>query len=156
MRPVLIAYDGSTEADAAIAVAADLVGGGPAVVVYVAALSVPPIPVGGGGIAVPATALAVADPAHRRRAEEIAQAGRDLAQAAGFEAEALTVDAQPGTGEAILDAAVSCRARLIVLAPHGHSRLARLLLGSTSDTVTHRGAIPVLTVPGEQPHSEAA
>ena len=48
---------------------------------------------------------------------------------------------------AILDAADSWRADLLVITTHGRHGLARLLLGSTAETLVRRGELPILVVP---------
>jgi nucleotide-binding universal stress UspA family protein len=55
----------------------------------------------------------------------------------------------------ILASADRWRADLIILGTHGHGRLARLLLGSTAETVVRSARCPVLTV-GREPTADEA
>jgi nucleotide-binding universal stress UspA family protein len=56
----------------------------------------------------------------------------------------------------IVAAADRWRADLIVVGTHGHGRLARLLLGSTAETVVRTAHCPVLTVGHEPTAAEAS
>ncbi len=69
-----------------------------------------------------------------------------LDEAAGV---AVTIEAKAGEpAAAIVNAAVTGKADLIVMGTHGRSGVMRLLLGSVAEKVVHRAPCPVLTVPG--------
>lgn len=53
--------------------------------------------------------------------------------------------------ETIVEVAAECQARMIAMATHGYSGLARLALGSVADAVLHAAAAPILLVRGNAP-----
>jgi nucleotide-binding universal stress UspA family protein len=150
-RPVVLAYDGSTDAKRAIATAGELLGG-PAVVVHVYATQTPPP----AALAAPGMALAV-DPAltaeaeqqARERARAVVDEGIAVARAAGFDPESELV---PGDGvhavwNAIVSVAEQHDASVIVV---GHGQLSWLeekLLGRVDAGVVKHAGRPVLVVP---------
>jgi nucleotide-binding universal stress UspA family protein len=127
---VILAYDGSDLAKAAIAEAGrQLAPGREAIVVTVWQ----PVNVG----------FRTSVPLHAQAAEEVADAaartageGASLAEAAGFSARGLAVEAAP-TWQGIVDAADERDASLIVLGSHGHTGLGSVLMGSVATAVTH-------------------
>ena len=80
----------------------------------------------------------------REEAEAIARAIVDDARRSGVVATYLTWEGQPG--EAIVAAAESEAADLIVVGTHGRSVIGRLLLGSVSEYVVRHSRAPVLVV----------
>ena len=72
---------------------------------------------------------------------------RALAEAAGLNVEVQVLDAAK-TWRAILDAASSSRADLIVMGSHGRSGLDRLVMGSVAQSVLQHAALPVMVVRG--------
>ena len=142
-RPVLICYDGSTEARRAIDVAAELLGSRAAVVLDVAPLMTV-------GQSVAATASPAGNRSFagynqadaRRRAEE----GAEHAREAGFTAEARAALAS-STWEGIVDAADELDASVIVLGSRGLTRARELFRGSVSHDVAGHAGRPVLIVP---------
>ena len=80
----------------------------------------------------------------REEAESIARAVVDEARRSGVIATYLTWEGQPG--EAIVSAAESEGADLIVVGTHGRSVIGRLLLGSVSEYVVRHSRVPVLVV----------
>jgi nucleotide-binding universal stress UspA family protein len=84
--------------------------------------------------------------------EEGVRTGRELLEAAakaaaerGIAAETRLEDGAPV--EAILHLARELAPDLIVMGTHGRRGLTRLVLGSTTESVLHRSAVPVLVVP---------
>jgi nucleotide-binding universal stress UspA family protein len=75
---------------------------------------------------------------------ELGDYKRRLEQA-GVKTRALQI--QGVTVEKILREAKRWKADLIVIGSHGHGKLYKLLLGSTSEAVVRRAACPVLIVP---------
>ncbi|MFG1934678.1 MFS transporter [Mycobacterium sp. NPDC048908] len=82
----------------------------------------------------------------RRAAERTAAHGASLAEAAGFHATSVAVEAAP-TWKGIVRAANEHGASLIVLAPHRRSGLLGLVQGSVTGAVIAHSDIPVMVVP---------
>ncbi|MGH2851130.1 MAG: universal stress protein [Solirubrobacteraceae bacterium] len=132
-RPVLFAYDGSDLATYAIDEAGRLLDSGRnALIVTVwQPFDIGFVPAGG-------TELDAADPAAvREAAEETAAVGAAHAQAAGFHARAVAVEAAP-TWKGLVELAEQRDAAIIVLGSHGRTGLGGVLLGSVaSSTAAH-------------------
>ena len=122
--PVLLAYDGSPSSAVAIVAAGRLVKSRHAVVSNVWARR------------------SDLDAALRTAAE-----GVRLAEAAGFRAEQLCVPERDHTWHALLDAARSVGASMVVAGAQGLSGIRRALLGSVSTGLVHHAGLPVLVVP---------
>ncbi len=151
-RPILFAYDGTDLAAAAISQAAEhLPPHRNAVVVCVWQ----PVDVGFR----PVDADRVdADRAGdvRSAAERTAAQGASLAQAAGWRACSVAVEATP-TWKGIVSAAAHHGASLIVLGPHRRSGLIGHLQGSVTAAVIAHAEVPVLVVPaGARSHEPMA
>ncbi len=149
--PVLIAYDGSANADHAIDVAGALLGGGPAEVIHAWE------PISSAAARSAIYAIAYDDSGamlerEREHAAEVAEAGVARATAAGFDA---TGGAVSGTGplwQTIVERAEELRPRLIVMGTRGLTGVRSALAGSVSHLVTSHAEVPVLTVPlGDEP-----
>ena len=141
-RPVLIAYDGSEAARAAIARAAELLSQRPALVLTTwqpVSLAV------ATGVAPPVDASEL-ETAYVRRARDTAAEGVALAHRAGLSADALVVPEPNGCWTAILDAADACDAAVIAMGARGLSGIRSALLGSVSTGVAHHSTRPVLIV----------
>ena len=139
--PVLFAYDGSDLAGFAIEQASrQLETGRDALVLCVwQPVDVGFVPVSGRHLdADQATEV-------RRAAEETAEHGASLARDAGFQAQAMTVQAAP-TWKGIVETAEEHRASLIVLGSHRHSGLVGHFHGNVAAAVIARGSFSVLVV----------
>jgi nucleotide-binding universal stress UspA family protein len=139
---VLIAYDGSERAACAIRqAAAQLSALRDAVVVCVwQPVDVGFIPTGAGHFdADQATEV-------RRAAEQTAAHGARLADAAGFTARSVAIEAAP-TWKGIIEAAERHHAGLIVIGPHRRSGWLGHLEGSVAASVVAHSSTPVLVVP---------
>jgi nucleotide-binding universal stress UspA family protein len=79
----------------------------------------------------------------RHAAEQTAEEGAALAQAAGFEARGVVAETAP-TWKAIVTVADEHDASLIVLGSHGRSGLAGVLLGSVAEAVAAHSSRSVL------------
>ena len=141
-RPVLIAYDGSDAARAAITRAGELVGPRPAQVLT----TWQPVSLGVATGVAPPVYIPDLETAYEQRATETAAEGVALATAAGFSAEPVVVPEPNGCWTAILDAADAADAALIVMGARGLSGVKSALLGSVSAGVVHHSKRPVLVV----------
>jgi nucleotide-binding universal stress UspA family protein len=150
---VLIAYDGSDGAHAAVVTAADLFVGASGRLLTVVELPL--------GVAdVQAIGFGVDAETARRGLEamtrEIMDSGGDIAArgvaaagAAGMSLEPHVVERDEAVWQTILAGADAIDADVIVCGSRGRGGLARSLLGSTSTSVLHHARRPVLVVPTE-------
>lgn len=146
---IVLGYDGSDCARAALARAADLLkatGDGKAIVVVAYPLSVTYVPP--GMTAAPMLMgpelqehLDALEESARQQAEEAAAELR----AAGIEVE--TEVAAEHAADALLDAAGRHEADFIAVGTHGEGAISGALLGSTSYRLIHRSRVPLLIVP---------
>jgi len=151
--PIVIAYDGSDAARAAVNEAAALFGSRPAIVVTVwepglADYMLMPNTMGTGTMMMPydpATVQAI-DKAAEDHARDIAEDGAQLAQAGGLRAEALPVRDAADIADAILETASERDAAAIVIGSRGLKGLKLKLMGSSSASVLGRSDRPVVVV----------
>lgn len=144
---LLIGYDGSADARNAIEAAARAIDTGTALVITVWQVIAPAEAVSPLAAGVPPPAV---DPSTSERvALSKAREGADLARAAGF-ASQFGIRTGSGAGEiaeALLDAADTWNADLVVVGRRDMSRLREIVIGSVSDAVVRGAARPVLVVP---------
>jgi nucleotide-binding universal stress UspA family protein len=81
----------------------------------------------------------------QERAEEAVEHGVHQAQAKGVEVESVVIERHPA--EALADLGRERGARMIVVGTHGESPLKGALLGSTAHKLLHVSEVPVLVVP---------
>jgi nucleotide-binding universal stress UspA family protein len=149
--PILICYDGSGDAGRAIDAAADLLGPRHAVVLDVG----PPLTaLESVAVMAPVTPGAVFEELNEDEARQRAKAGAQLAQRAGFDAEARAGLAAP-TWEAIVDCADEIGAAVIVLGSRGLKGAREAFEGSVSHQVAKHAGRPVLIVP-PPPHDDTS
>lgn len=85
--------------------------------------------------------------AMRNEAHATVEEARKLAADAGLVVEGQVLES-PKTWRAIVDAAESSQADLIVMGSHGRSGLDKLVMGSVAQSVLQRVTLPVLVVRG--------
>jgi nucleotide-binding universal stress UspA family protein len=135
-KPILLCYDGSDDAFRAIELAGSLFPGRNAVVLSVwekyGVLSGIP---------------RVDDDLMQEATGQMAADGAERAQAAGFAATPVAVEAEHGVATAIIEAADEHDAALVVMGTRGNTGIRSLLLGSVSHSVAHHAHRPLLIVP---------
>lgn len=148
-KPILIAYDGSDGAEAAIEAAGRLFAGRRAVVVSVwhSVAGAAPASL----IAIPANVAGQAyeqlDREARERSDDMAGTGAAAARAAGLDATAVGVLCHGQIWATIADAGEQHDADVIVMGSRGRSAVKSALLGSVANGVLHHSPRPVLVVP---------
>lgn len=139
--PILICYDGSEGAKHAIEAAAGLLDGHPAVVLAVG----PPLTAEESYAAL-GTLVPSFQELNESDALDRAKEGAELAQSAGFAAEARAEVAAP-TWEGVIDVADEIDAAAIVIGSRGLTGVKEALSGSVSHAVAEHAGRPVLIVP---------
>jgi nucleotide-binding universal stress UspA family protein len=145
---VLVCYDGSEDARAAIEAVADVAADHEVIVACF-----------WQGLANVANRYAlslldiVQDPAsinerEQARAIKVADEGAEIARGVGLDVKARAPEAQGGLDEAINDFADQIDAHLVVIGSRGRSSVGSALLGDVSHDVVQRARRPVLVVPG--------
>ncbi|WP_327090141.1 universal stress protein [Nonomuraea sp. NBC_01738] len=147
---ILIAYDGSDDAKAAIGFTGSLLRGEPAVVLTVWERLAMNAARASVGMVISAEVSAAEDQAIGDAMKELAQQGARLARAAGLEATAQCEPNGVAVWSTIVDVADELDAKLIVTGTRGLGGVKSLLLGSTSDRVLHHAGRPVLVVPAPE------
>jgi nucleotide-binding universal stress UspA family protein len=146
---VLIGYDGSEPARAALRRAAPVLAPRPAVVAHVwEPLSGLLLHTDVQALSGPMREAALElDEDDARRAERIAAEGAELAREAGFDAEPRSVAGTPRAWPALLELADEIDAAAIVTGTRGMGGVKSALLGSVSAAILARSKRPVLVVP---------
>jgi nucleotide-binding universal stress UspA family protein len=159
---ILICYDGSPDATAAIDRCAELLKGQRATVLTVWEPFIEVVTRAYAGFAPVAGMVdqAEIDRVTREHAEQRAEQGASHARDAGLDAEPRTCAQETNVVEAILREADSIDASAILMGSRGLSGLKSVLLGSVSNGVIHRADRPVIVVPSAEVasarHSERA
>jgi len=147
---VLLAYDGSESAQAAIKHAASLFSDRPLLVLSVArsVAAAGSASIAGLPASVAGEAIARLDEEAQRESEALADEGAAAAEAAGLEATAVgAMSAGPVWG-AIVRVAEDENVAAVMVGSRGRSDLRSALLGSVSSGVIHHCERPVVTVRG--------
>jgi nucleotide-binding universal stress UspA family protein len=142
--PILIAYDGSNFAKAAIDEVARQFGSGRPVLiltVWEPFEAIPFLGVGGVGANQDAVDAIVTD--SEKGASKVAEEGAKRARDAGLDASALVESGAPAW-QRIVKAAEEQDASLVVIGSRGHSGLGYVLLGSVATAVAQHSKRPVL------------
>jgi nucleotide-binding universal stress UspA family protein len=145
---VLIAYDGSGPAQNAIAHAARLFPGSPALVATVWRSVRPAASAARAGLPddIIQGAVGTLDAAAEAEASGIAEEGAARARSAGMSASPLVICAESSVWARIIAAADTCDARAVVVGSRGRSGLRSAVLGSVSNAVVHHCHRPVVVV----------
>ena len=150
--PILIAYDGSEVANAALARAAELFPGSPAGVVTVwepghaALLAAPGPDAFGATMPVDPRTVAEVDRAERDQAARLAEDGAERARSLGLDAEPHPVPDEVDVGETVMAVARERSAAAVVVGSHGISGLRARFLGGVSRRVLEHCDRPVVVV----------
>jgi nucleotide-binding universal stress UspA family protein len=154
-KPLLvIGYDGSEVANAALRHAAELFPGSPTVVVTVWEPGLGAMMAAGAGFDLTGAAPLPPDPkvvseidrAQERNAVVLAEEGARIAGSLGLDAEPHAIPDEIDVADAIVDVAAERDAAAVVVGSHGISGLRSRLLGSTSRRVLGRCTRPVVVV----------
>jgi nucleotide-binding universal stress UspA family protein len=155
---ILLCYDGSDDARAAVEHAGHLLQGQPATVLTVW----PPFAqilastTTGLGAMAGLVQMEEIDDASRKQAEQHAREGTELARKSGLEAAPRTRPQDTTTADAILSEAEALGAEAIVMGSRGLTGLKSLLLGSVSHAVIQHADRAVIVVPSRQVASARA
>ena len=154
---ILIAYDGSKDAQSAIDLAGDLMSGEPTTVLSVWEPFVDVMARTGLGVGPGVIDLEAIDKAYEESARERAAEGAQRAARAGLNAQPRTRARQATIAATILAEADELGASAIVLGSRGLTGVKSLLLGSVSHAVLQHADRPVIVVPSpEVAHERAA
>jgi nucleotide-binding universal stress UspA family protein len=153
---ILIAYDGSDDAQAAIERAAELMKGQPATVLSVWERFIDVVTRAGAGMPVGELDYERLDRGYQDQAREKAEEGAERARRAGLDAQARIRVRENSVAGSILADADELGAAAIVLGTRGLTGLKSLLLGSVSHGVVQHAHVPVMIVPSSQTASERA
>jgi nucleotide-binding universal stress UspA family protein len=146
---ILICYDGSPDAEAAIDHTAALLGGRPAIVLTVWEPLADVMARTGAGLAYssPTVDYAEVDRASEDAARARAEEGAERARRAGLEAQPRTAERGGTVSQTILATAEELGADVIVMGTRGLTGLKSLFLGSVSRGVLQHADRPVIVVP---------
>ena len=150
--PVLIGYDGSEVARAAVRHAAELFAGRPAVLatVWEPGLAMAPVglpdDIGMGNLAPDMETIEAVDRGQREHASTVAGEGAEFARSLGLVAEPQAVPDEVDVAETLLGIAQERGAAVVVVGSHGISGLRPRLLGSVSRKVVEHCDRPVLVI----------
>jgi nucleotide-binding universal stress UspA family protein len=145
MKTILLCYDGSPDARAAVRVAGALFDGTTTIVLTVwEDLSVV---IAGAGLDAVSLDSEGIDHAREQEAGELAEEGTSHARASGLPAASLAVRCGVSIAETILEQAATVHADMIVLGSRGLGPVKSVLMGCVSRAVLQRAGRPVLVVP---------
>ena len=143
---ILLAYDGSDDAKAAIEQTARLFPGQQLTVLNVWQRFIDTMARVGGGLGVVVDYDEI-DTDAEKAAREKAEEGSTLAREAGLDADARTAVVESTVAEAILNEAAVVGADAVISGSRGLTRVKSLMLGSVSNGLLHNADLPVVVVP---------
>ncbi|MDE3129778.1 MAG: universal stress protein [Acidobacteriota bacterium] len=143
---ILIAYDGSDDAKAAIEQASKLFPGETVTVVTVWQRFIDTMARVGGGINLVVDYDEI-DTDAEKAAQTRAEQGAALAKEAGLDATARTAVVESSTADAILATAAAVDATVVVCGSRGYTGVKSLMLGSVSHHILQHADLPVVVVP---------
>ena len=151
MRPVVIAYDGSPAARAAVLAATELFAGHRLLVVSIweagfAYLVQSHADLTGVDYIPSEAEVVTVERIQREHAQTLAETGVALAREHGGDAEAVAVADQTDVADRLEHLADEYDAAALVVGTRGHGRIRSRVLGSTSHRLVHRCGRPVLVV----------
>lgn len=150
---ILLCYDGSPDARAAVRAAGARFDGTTAIVLTVWEDLPEVVARAKSGLAVASLDFEGIDRAREQTAVELAEEGAGHARAAGLPAASSAVRCGVSVPETILEQAAAVYADMIVLGSRGLGPVKSLLMGGVSRAVLARADRPVLVVPGPRPAS---
>lgn len=153
---ILIAYDGSVDAQAAIDRAGELLKGQPATVLTVWERLVDVVTRTGAGMPVGEVDYERLDRSTQDQARQRAEEGAERAQHVGLKPTARTSVRENSIASTILAQADLVGASAIVMGSRGLTGLKSLLLGSVSHAVLQHADRPVIVVPSPEIAAERA
>jgi nucleotide-binding universal stress UspA family protein len=153
---ILIAYDGSADAQAAIERAGRLLKGDSATVLSVWERFIDVVTRSGAGLAAGEIDYETLDRGAKDQADRRAEEGAERARRFGLEAQARARVRELSVAETILAEADDLGADAIVLGTRGLTGLKSILLGSVSHGVVQHASVPVIVVPSPQTAAERA
>jgi nucleotide-binding universal stress UspA family protein len=156
---LVVGYDGSDLAKAALRGAAELFPGSPTVVVTVWEPGLAAMMAGGGALDLAGGVPLAPDPelvsevdqVQERHAAVVADEGAQLAASLGLDAEAHAIPDRLDVADSIVEVAAERGAAAVVIGSHGSSGLRSRLLGSTSHRVLASCRLPVVVVRSSSP-----
>lgn len=149
MDKILLCYDGSPGARAAVRAAGDLFDGTTAIVLTVWE-DLPEVVACGNELAVASLDVEGIDRAREHAAAQLAEEGTSYARAWGLPAASMTVSGGASIAQTILELAATLGADMIVLGSRGLGPATSRLMGSVSRAVLRRADRAVLVVPGSR------
>jgi nucleotide-binding universal stress UspA family protein len=147
---ILIAYDGSPDAEAAIEHAAEMFKGQSATVFTVWERFIDVVTRAGAGLPVGEIDYEALDRGYEEQARRRAEEGAERAGQAGLDAQARVGVREHTIAATILAEADELGADAIVLGTRGLTGLKSLLLGSVSHAVVQHAHVPVMVVPSAE------
>lgn len=147
---ILIAYDGSSDAQAAIDRAGELLSGQPATVLTVWERFVDVVTRAGAGMPIGAVDYDELDRENADQARRRAAEGAERAERAGFKAQSHIAVRDLSIAGTILAEAEDVGASAVVLGTRGLTGLKSLLLGSVSHAVLQHADRAVIVVPSPE------
>jgi nucleotide-binding universal stress UspA family protein len=147
---ILLCYDGSDDARAAIEVAATLFPGQPAMVITVWEPVLDVMARTGGGLGAAMIDPTDIDAASETAAGERAAEGAEHAREAGFDAQSCATVRRATTAATILDEARDRQAAVIVVGTRGLTGIKSLMLGSVSHAVVQHADRAVVVIPSPE------